>query len=131
MLGDDVAQGAVDVFGHARGVAADVEVGAVLEPGPQLGAVITHPVLDVDLGALVAGEGQVEVGEDAVVAQAGEFVAVVEVGRFVLFAEEQPVGGAVAAGTPFVEEADEGGDAGTGTDHDHRGGRIGGWPEMG
>src|SRR5919206_4527595 len=55
----DVPQRLVDVPGHAGGVPADVEAGALPEPVPQLGAVLAHPVLDVDLGALVTGEGGV------------------------------------------------------------------------
>ena len=47
---DDLVQRGVDVLRHARGVAAHVEMGAVLEPRPKLGAVFAHLVLHVDLG---------------------------------------------------------------------------------
>ena len=45
---------AIDVGGHAFLVAADEELGAVLEPRPEVARVLAHPVLDVDLGRLIA-----------------------------------------------------------------------------
>src|SRR5690606_13832737 len=57
VLRDDVDKGLVDVLGHAGGVAADVEVGAGVDPLPYVLAVLAHAVLDVDLLRLVAGEG--------------------------------------------------------------------------
>jgi hypothetical protein len=44
---------------------SDVEVGAAFESGPELSAVFAHAVLDIDLGALVAGERDVEAGQAA------------------------------------------------------------------
>ena len=80
-----------DVLGHAGGVAADVEVGAALEPGVELGGVLLHAVLDVDLVGLVAGEGGVEAGEEAVLVHGEELVFVEEVEGAALLAEEEPV----------------------------------------
>ena len=45
------------VLGHALRVPADVEVGAFFKPAPEFGPFLFHPVLDVDLLSLVAGEG--------------------------------------------------------------------------
>ncbi len=59
-----------------------------------------------------------------------QLLAVVEVGGAALFAEEQPVAAGVAAGPPVLQEADERGDAGPRTDHDHRGGGVRGRPEV-
>src|SRR5687768_6323477 len=42
-LGDGV-EGGIDVLGHARGIAADVEGGTVLEPLPELGTLLEHEV---------------------------------------------------------------------------------------
>ena len=39
----------LDIACHALGVAADVEVRAALQPGPQLGALGAHAVLHVGL----------------------------------------------------------------------------------
>src|SRR6185437_4891659 len=79
MLGDDLMERLVDVARHTGGVAADVEPGPVLEPGPQTGSVFAHPVLDVDLAALVAGEGCVEAVEVPGCHVGLELLAVVEV----------------------------------------------------
>src|SRR5690348_15792122 len=64
VVADDLAEGAVDVGGHALGVAADVDVGARFEPAVELAAVLADAVLDVDLPALVAAEGRVEAGQE-------------------------------------------------------------------
>jgi hypothetical protein len=59
---DDGDERLVDVVGHADGIAADVEVGAFLQPGVEFRAVLDHAVLDVDLLRLVARERDVELG---------------------------------------------------------------------
>ena len=59
-LADDVGEAAIDIARHAGGIAADIEMRAVLEPRPQFGGVLQHAVLDVDLVVLVAREGGVE-----------------------------------------------------------------------
>src|SRR5436309_2396390 len=38
-LGDDVGEAAIDIARHPLGVAADVEMRAILEPGPEFAAV--------------------------------------------------------------------------------------------
>src|SRR5690606_41611108 len=60
MLGDDGLQCRIDVPGHAAGIAADIEAGARLQPGPQFPALFAHAVLHVDLLCLVAGECPVQ-----------------------------------------------------------------------
>ena len=62
MFGDDLDEGLLHVFGHARGVAADVEMGAGLEPLIDLGAALEETMLDVDLLALITGKGEAEIG---------------------------------------------------------------------
>jgi hypothetical protein len=47
--------------------------------------------LDINLFGLVAGEGEVEAGQDAGGLERGEFVAVEEIGGGALVAEEEPV----------------------------------------
>ena len=86
----DAAQGGIDVLGHPRGVAADVEVRAVLQPAPQVGGVFHHAVLHVDLAGLVARERGVQPGQRAVAQPGFEFGAVEEIVGAVLVAEEQP-----------------------------------------
>ena len=79
-----------------------------------------HPVLDVDLAGLVAGEGGVEAGEDAVLLHGQEVLFVEEVHGFALVAEEEPVVAVLAGGLALLQEGAEGGDAGAGADHDDR-----------
>ena len=109
----------IHVLGHARGVAADVEVGAGLEPGVEFGCVLQHAVLDVDLFRLVAGEGEVEAGEHAGGLERGEFLAVEEIGGGLLVAEEEPVAALCAGGAALLEKGTERRNAGAGPDHDH------------
>src|SRR4051794_31765158 len=91
LLGDDLKERAVDVAGHSPGVAADVEVGPLLEPTPELAGALAHPVLDVDLLGLVAREGGVEACKVAVLLELAQFGGVEEIGGLALIAEEKPV----------------------------------------
>ncbi len=103
----------VDVLGHAGGVAADVEVGARFQPGEEFGGVFLHPVLDVDLCRLVAGEGDIRGGpRQPAVCQRVQLLPVEEVAGGLLVAEEEPVLAVGAGGVAFLEEGAEGGDAG-------------------
>ena len=79
---------------------------------------------------LVAGEGGVEAGEDAVFVHAGELVFVEEVDGCALFAEEEPVVAGLAGGLALFEEGAEGGDAGAGADHDDGHGGVFGQAEV-
>src|SRR4051812_42968723 len=54
LLGDDANQGLVDVGRERLGIAADVEMGAVLEPGVEIPGLLDHAVLDVDLARPIA-----------------------------------------------------------------------------
>ncbi len=129
VLGDHVAQGPVHVPGHPRGVAAHVEVGALVDPPPQLPALPAHPVLDVDLLRLVAGERQAQAREGPVLAPGLELLAVVPVGRRTALAEEQPVPAAPTVGAALLEESPERCDARPRADHDDGHAGIGRGPE--
>jgi hypothetical protein len=58
MVRHDAQQRRVHIARHARGIAADIEMGAILQPAPQVRALFEHAVLDIDLLALVAGKGE-------------------------------------------------------------------------
>jgi len=122
--GYDVEEGGLYVLGHAGGVSADVEVGSALEPLVELFAALLHAVLNVHLAGLVAGEGGVEAGEDAVLVHGLKLVFVEKVHRFALLAEEEPVVACLAGGLALFEKGAEGGDAGAGADHDDWFGRV-------
>src|SRR5712691_5967901 len=130
VLGDDVDQRALDVAGHALGVAADIDVGAVGEPGPEIAADLAHPILDVELLLGVARPGEREPGQRARGLHAGELVLVEEVVVAALMPEEQPVAAGRLAGHALVEKGAERRDAGAGADHDDRHRGIGGEAEM-
>ena len=106
-----VVSAASTSLGHPGGVTADVEVRAVVEPAPHVGAVVEHLVLHVDPVGLVAGERQVQPVEEAVASHVLEIVSVVEVFAAVLVAEEQPVATGVAERTTLLQEAAERRDA--------------------
>ncbi len=80
-----------------------------------------HAVLHVDFLGLVAGEGGVEPGEEALGLHLGELFFVEEVGGFFLVAEEEPVLAGGAGDLALLEEGAEGRDAGAGADHDDGG----------
>ena len=128
--GDDVEQGCLYILGHTGGVAADVEVGSPLQPLVEIFAALLHAVLDVDLAGLVAGEGGVETGEDAVFVHGLELIFVKEVHGLALFAEEEPVVAFLTGDLAFFEEGAKGGDAGAGADHDDRFGGVFGEAEV-
>ena len=54
MRGGEVANGRFDVPGHALGVTADIEVRALFEPLPELGAGLPNALLDISLFRAVA-----------------------------------------------------------------------------
>ena len=105
----------MNVLGHRLLVVA-AEVRAVLEPGEQLGAALPHAVLDVDLLGLIAREGDVEVGEQAVLQPLLPFELVQEIVGEVAIAEEQPVAPAGARRLPLLQEGAKRRDAGAGAD---------------
>src|SRR5712671_3083960 len=117
-VGIGLDQRAAHVLGHLLGVAADIEIGAVLEPLDQLAAAIPQAVLDVDLLRRVAREGDVHAGQRPVLQGILPFELVEEVVGVVAVAEEQPgfSGGARAAA--LLDEAAERRDAGARTHHD-------------
>ena len=83
-----------------------------------------HPVLDVHLGRLIAGERQIQSRESAVVHHRRQLVAIVELRRCVLLAEEKPVRTGVSQCSALVQESAERGNARPRADHDHRRFRV-------
>ena len=118
MFFGDFEEGQVHVLGHARGVAADVERGSTLEPGPEFRAVLQHEVLDVEFFLLVARPGDIELRKRAVRNVAFDFFLIEIVGGAVWITEEEPVFTFGGGGLAVFKKRAEGGDAGAGTDHD-------------
>ena len=87
----DAAKGGVDVFRHAAGIAADVEMAAFLQPAPQICAALRACLsCTYTFCGLVPGEGGVETRQGAVGDPGFQLVAEQEVGGLALVAEEQP-----------------------------------------
>src|SRR5579863_3454905 len=124
MLGDDVDERGLDVLGHAQRVAADIDVRAIIKPGPEVAANLAHAVLDVDLLVAVARPGKRQPREQPGRAHGHELIFVEEVVAAALMAEEQPVAPGRVDGLPLVQEGAERRDAGPRPDHDDRLRRI-------
>ena len=118
---DDFDQGVFDIACHACGVAADVEVCALLQPVPNFGGAFGDFVLDVDFVFALSAPCKVGAGEEAVFAPFAPFELVEEVVGQALVAEEEPVFAAVAIGGALLHKGAEGGDACACADHDDGG----------
>ena len=108
------------ILRHARGIAADVEMGSVLEPRPKFGSLFQHSVLHVDLFPLIAGKSCGKPGEMAGREHLLQFLAVIEIRRGSLLAKEEPVSTFCACGPTFVQKGAKRRNAGPRTDHDDR-----------
>ena len=83
-----------------------------------------HEVLDVDFFLLIAGPGEVELGEGAIGLEGFDFRLIEVIGGAVGVAEEEPVAAFCAGYLAVFEEGAEGGDAGARADHDEGGVRV-------
>src|SRR5690606_14679830 len=120
---DDRQQLPFDVGRHPLLVAADEQLGAVLEPGPDVARLLAHAVLHVDLLRLIAREGEVQ-AQEAVALPRRQFLFVEELRGAVLFAEEEPVAPGRADRLPLLEKRAERSETRARADHDHRRRRI-------
>jgi hypothetical protein len=50
---NDFMQRGIDIFGHTRGIAANIEVRTLLKPGEQVVRLLAHSVLDVKFFRLI------------------------------------------------------------------------------
>src|SRR6266851_6499984 len=125
LLGDDVREREVDVPRHAGGVAADIEVRAILDPRIELRGPFAHAMLHVDFFGLIAGEGEIESGEQSVGAKRFQLLLVQEIQLAALIAEEQPILAVGAGRAAVLQECAERGNAGTRADHHDRNAGVG------
>src|SRR5690606_25506759 len=116
----DVQECIVDVARHASRVAADVEMGAVLDPPVELGSMLAQPVLDVDLARLVTRESEVDAAEHAAAQPVLPFRLIEEIAAEMALAEHEPAPAADAAGLALLHEAAIRRDAGPRADHHDR-----------
>ncbi len=120
VLGNDIDQREFDVLGHALGVAADIDVRAVSEPGPQIAAGFAHAVLHVDLLIAVARPGERQPRQQAALFHRLEFVLVEKIVAGTLVAKEQPIAARRLGRLALLKKGAERGHAGARADHDNR-----------
>src|SRR5436189_3610625 len=120
LLLNNLVQGGIDVARHSVCVAADVEIGAVLQPLEQFGRVLEHSMLYIEFLDLIARESGGESCECPVANESFEFFAVQEVCSFVLVPEQKPRFALCPRSATIVKESAEWRDPCTGADHDQR-----------
>src|SRR5690349_20710236 len=102
------------------GIAADVNMGALFQPGIDFLSLLAEAILHIDLLGLVAGESHVEAGQHTLLQPVLPLGLVEEVVPEVALAEEQPAAAIDALCLTLLEKGAERGDASAGTNHDDR-----------
>src|SRR6202034_928528 len=120
MHGNDVNERSLDVLRHPQRVTADVDMCAVIEPGPEVAADFTHAMLDVDFLVAVARPGERKAREQPGGTHRHQFVFVEEVEVAPLMSEEQPIPSGRLGRLALMQKGAKRRDAGTGPDHDDR-----------
>src|ERR1700739_513745 len=118
MRGDDVDQAAFNILAHPFGIAADINIGALGEPGPYFAADLAHAILHIEFLVAVPRPSQRQSRQQARSLQGIEFVAVEKIATAALMAEEQPVLAWRAGRLAVEQERTERRDAGARPDHD-------------
>ena len=80
-LPDDGLERRMDIRGEMRAVAADIEMGAILQPGIDVARLFHEPVLHIGLRRAVAREGHVHARQDAILEETLPFRLVEEIGQ--------------------------------------------------
>src|SRR5262249_15642824 len=122
--GDDLDPRTLDILGHTLGIAANIDVRTLGDPGPELAAELAHAVLDIKLLAAIARPREGEPRQRPGSLHPAKLVFVEEIVIAVLVTEEQPVMPGCLPRHALVKESAERRDARAGTDHDNRHGRI-------
>src|SRR5262249_6854370 len=117
-VGERPDQGFPHVLCHVLGVAADVEMRAVVEPIDEIVPRLPHAVLHVDLFGLIAREGEIDPAQRAIRERLLPFELIEEIVGEAAVAEEQPVASCRGGCTAFLYEGAERRDAGPRPDHD-------------
>ena len=120
MLASDVGKRPLDILRHALRVAADIEMGALLKPSPDVPAGHAHAVLDIEFFAAVARPGQREPCERPRRFHRVQFIFIEEVAGAPLMAEKQPALASRADCAPLLQKRAERRHAGSRTHHDDR-----------
>src|SRR5476649_2541061 len=108
-----------------RGIATDVKMSAVLQPGVQLGALFAQTVLDIGLGRLVARKRKVDAMQCALFQCLLPLDLIEEVLRKMAIAEEQPVAATGTTFLPLLHERAKRRYARARSDHDDVAGTVG------
>src|SRR6185437_9925775 len=124
LLPRDAAECLVHILGHAAGVSTYIQVGAIVQPSPELWSMLQHQVLHVQLALLVPRERCIQPRQVSVVPHCLHLFAVKVVRRRVPIAEEEPVAPFRALCSALMEKSAEGSNAGARPNHDDRSGSV-------
>ena len=116
LLFDQGKQDFLHVFSHVFGIAAYIDMGAVLQPCKYVGCMLLQQVLHMDSFWLVTREGDIKSCQQTALLPGGEFTTVEKIFVAVAVAAEQPVATNSAGGLSFLQERAEWCDAGAGAD---------------
>src|SRR6266851_8923944 len=117
-VGERPNQGFPHVLRHVLGVAADVEIRAVVEPIDEIAPLVPHAMLHVDLLGCIARERVLHAGQRAVGQRVLPFELIEKIMGEAAVAEEQPAAAACRGGAALLHERPERRNAGSRSDHD-------------
>src|SRR5260370_39675415 len=106
-VGERPNQGFPHVLRHVLGVAADVEIRAVVEPIDEIAPRVPHAMLHVDLLGRIAREGEIDAGERAVLERILPFELIEEIMGEAAVAQEQPAAPAFPRRPALLHESPE------------------------
>lgn len=118
--GNDVEQHLFHIARHAAGVAAHINVRALLQPLPHLGRGGGQLVLHIHFFCALAAPGQIGAVEQAAFAVLQPFGLIEKIVGEFLIAEHKPVFAGVSIGFALLHKSAEGCNAGAGAYHNNR-----------
>ena len=104
---------------EARGIAANVDVGALFEPRIHFACVFAQTILHVGLWRSVAGKRDIHLAQNAILEIALPLNLIEEIAAEIAFAEHQPRLSASAARLTLLHESPIRCDAGPCSDHEN------------
>ena len=108
LLAEDVGEPRLDIARHALRIAADITVGALFEPRPQLAGALEQPMPGVDLAFLVTREGGVEASQQPVAATGQQLLLEEKVAAAMRIAEDEPIAARRPDRAPLCRKARNG-----------------------
>src|SRR5205823_3802007 len=116
---NDSAQGGIDVLRHSGGIATNENLRVLFQPTPNLGCVLEHAMLNVHFLRLIAREGGIESGQNAVGLKSFQVRAIRKIAGFALRSKEQPISATCSDCLAFLKKCTEWRQSCAWTNHDH------------